>query len=105
LGFQNLRPELDLSPLQVESRAALYSFGFLLLFVADSSGSFLREIIASTMPTPAKHRVQTVSAITRISHGTASSTGGLPWIWPASHSTQTPQWSSQYLIGSRSLLL
>ena len=30
LGFQNVRPELDLSPLRVEGRAALYSFGFLL---------------------------------------------------------------------------
>jgi hypothetical protein len=30
LGFHNVRPELDLSPLRVEGRAALYSFGFLL---------------------------------------------------------------------------
>jgi len=30
LGFHAVRPELDLSPLRVEGRAALYSFGFLL---------------------------------------------------------------------------
>lgn len=30
LGFHSVRPELDLSPLRVEGRAALYSFGFLL---------------------------------------------------------------------------
>ncbi len=30
LGLHNVRPSLDLSPLRVESRAALYSFGFLL---------------------------------------------------------------------------
>ncbi|MEW6402720.1 MAG: DEAD/DEAH box helicase [Chloroflexota bacterium] len=30
LGIHNVRPELDLSPLRVEGRAALYSFGFLL---------------------------------------------------------------------------
>ncbi len=30
LGIHSVRPELDLSPLRVEGRAALYSFGFLL---------------------------------------------------------------------------
>jgi len=30
LGFHTVRPELNLSPLRVEGRAALYSFGFLL---------------------------------------------------------------------------
>lgn len=30
LGFHTVRPELDLSPLRVEGRAALYSFGFML---------------------------------------------------------------------------
>ena len=30
LGFHHVRPELDLSPLRVEGRAALYSFAFLL---------------------------------------------------------------------------
>ncbi len=46
LGLHSIRPEIDLSPLRVEGRAALYSFGFLLRRAAAAASRCQRTGIA-----------------------------------------------------------